>query len=71
MINYIWLALVSYKAEDKKEAERWLGEAEKRFAQYPSGMPLATRPGQTETMELHDWLEAHILRREAERLIPH
>jgi hypothetical protein len=69
VVSYLWLALMSYKAEDKKEAERRLGEAEKWFAQYPSGMPLRTGPGQPETMALHDWLEAHVLYLEAKKTI--
>jgi hypothetical protein len=69
VVSYLWLALMSYKAEDRKEAERWLAEAEKWFAQYPGGMPLGTGPGQPETMDLHDWLEAHVLYNEAKKTI--
>ena len=36
---------------------------------HPTGMPQVGGPSLHHGMNLHDWLEGHILRREAERLI--
>jgi tetratricopeptide (TPR) repeat protein len=69
VVNYLWLALAAHKAGEKKEAESWLDKADKWFAQYPTGMPQVGGPALHDGINLHDWLEAHILRREAERLI--
>jgi serine/threonine protein kinase/Tfp pilus assembly protein PilF len=69
VVNHLWLALVSHKLGEDKEARRWLGEADNWLAQYPTGMPLSPLAGGIGAMDLHDWLEAHVLRREAARLI--
>ena len=37
------------------------------FEQYPKGIPVA--PDNSRGMHLHNWLEAQVLRREAEALL--
>jgi tetratricopeptide (TPR) repeat protein len=67
VVNWLWLALANHQLRKPKEARRWLGEAQKWLDQFGDGMP----PHAEEELGLHfhNWLEAQILRREAEELI--
>jgi hypothetical protein len=49
------------------EARRWLAKAQAWLDQYGDGMP--TRAREELGLDLHNWLEAHLLRREAETLL--
>jgi hypothetical protein len=50
-----------------EEARRWLGKARAWLDQYGDEMPV--RAEEEFRLHLHNWLEAHVLRREAEALI--
>jgi hypothetical protein len=67
VLNRLWLALPNQRLGKAEEARRWLGKAQARLAQYGDGMP--PRAEAEVGLHLHDWLEAHVLRREAEALI--
>ena len=49
------------------EARRWLNKARAWLDHYRDGMP--ARAEEELGLDLHNWLEAHVLRREAEALI--
>jgi tetratricopeptide (TPR) repeat protein len=68
VLNWLWLALVNQRLGEGEEARRWLDKAQAWLDQYRNGM---TDQADGETgLHLHNWLEAHVLRREAEALIP-
>jgi tetratricopeptide (TPR) repeat protein len=67
VLNWLWLALAKQRLGKAEEARRWLNKAQAWLDQYRDGMPA----GAEEELGLHphNWLEAHVLRREAEALI--
>jgi tetratricopeptide (TPR) repeat protein len=67
VLNWLWLALAQQRVGKFEEARRWLDKATAWLDQYPDGMP--DRAEEELGLHLHNWLEAHILRREAEALI--
>jgi eukaryotic-like serine/threonine-protein kinase len=67
MLNWLWLALANQRLGKGEEARRWLNKARAWLDQYRDGMP--ARAEEEFGMHLHNWLEAHVLRREAEALI--
>ena len=67
VLNWLWLALAHQRLESAEEARRWLGKAQAWLDQYDNGMP--ARAEAEVGLHLHNWLEAHVLRREAEALI--
>jgi hypothetical protein len=66
VLNWLWLALAHQRLGKTKEARRWLSKAQAWLDQYRDGMP--ARAEQELGLHLHNWLEAHVLRREAEAL---
>jgi serine/threonine-protein kinase len=68
VLNWLWLALAHHRLGKPEEARRWLGKAQAWLDQYREGMP--ARADEELGLHLHNWLEAHVLRREAEALIP-
>ncbi len=68
VVNWLWLALTSQRLGHAEEARRWLGKAQAWLDQFRDGMSAWAE----RELGLHDhnWLEAHVLRREAEALIP-
>ena len=67
VVNWLWLALANQRLGKAEEARRWLNKAQAWLDQYRDGMPAR---GEAELeLHLHNWLEAHVLRREAEALI--
>jgi tetratricopeptide (TPR) repeat protein len=66
VVNWLWLALAYQKGGSAAEARRWLDKAARWLDQQGDRMP-------RETVDLglhrHGWLEAHVLRREAEGLL--
>jgi tetratricopeptide (TPR) repeat protein len=67
VLNWLWLALAHERLGKSEEARRWLDKSTAWLDQYRDGMP-----GGAEAklgLHLHNWLEAHVLRREAEALI--
>jgi tetratricopeptide (TPR) repeat protein len=67
VVNGLWLALAKQRLGRGEEARRWLNKAQAWLDQYPDGMP--ARAEKEFGLHLHNWLEAHVLRREAEALI--
>jgi len=67
VVNWLWLALANQRLGKAEEARRWLGKAQAWLDQYGDGMP--ARAEAEVGLHLHNWLEAHVLRREAEALI--
>jgi tetratricopeptide (TPR) repeat protein len=67
VVNWVWLALAHQRLGQSEEARRWLAKAQTWLDQYRDGMP--TRAEEEFGLHLHNWLEAHVLRREAEALL--
>jgi serine/threonine-protein kinase len=68
VLNWLWLAMAHQRLGKTEEAHSWLEKADKWLDQYPDGMP---PNAESELgLHLHNWLEANVLRREAEALIP-
>ncbi len=68
VLNWLWLALSNQRLGKAEEARRWLEKAQVWLDQYHDGMP--ARAEEELGLHYHNWLEAHVLRREAEALIP-
>jgi serine/threonine-protein kinase len=66
VVNWLWLALAHQQAGRAEEARRWLGKAAAWLDEQGDRMPLETG---LMGVQLHNWLEAHVLRREAEGLL--
>jgi serine/threonine-protein kinase len=66
VLNWLWLALAHQRLGKSEEARRWLDRATEWLDQYRAGMP--DRADEELGLHLHDWLEAHVLQREAEAL---
>jgi tetratricopeptide (TPR) repeat protein len=67
VVNWLWLALAHQRLGKAEEARRWLGKAQAWLDQYGDGMP--ARADEELGLHFHNWLEAHVLRREAEALL--
>jgi serine/threonine-protein kinase len=67
VLNWLWLALAQQRLGKTEDARRWLRKAAAWLDQYRDGMP--ARADQELGLHLHNWLEAHVLRREAENLL--
>jgi serine/threonine-protein kinase len=67
VLNWLWLALAHQRLGKSKEARDWLEKATTWLDQFRNGMP--ARAEEALGLHLHNWLEAHVLRREAEALI--
>jgi tetratricopeptide (TPR) repeat protein len=67
VLNWLWLALAQQRVGKAEEAHRWLDKATAWLDQFREGMP--DRAEEDQGLHLHNWLEASVLRREAEALI--
>jgi tetratricopeptide (TPR) repeat protein len=67
VLSWLWLALTYQRLGKAEEARRWLGEAQAWLDALGDRLP--SRAEQELGLHLHNWLEAHILRREAEALL--
>jgi serine/threonine-protein kinase len=67
VLNWLWLSLAQRRLGKAEEARRWLNMAQAWLDQYRDGIP--ARAEEELGLHLHNWLEAHVLRREAEALI--
>jgi tetratricopeptide (TPR) repeat protein len=67
VLNWLWLALAQQRLGKTEEARRWLGKATAWLDQYRDGMP--ARAEEESGLHLHNWLEANVLRREAEAMV--
>jgi serine/threonine-protein kinase len=64
VLNWLWLALAKQRLGQPEEARRRLAQATKCLALFRDGLPAGAGPELK--LDLHNWLEAHILRREGE-----
>jgi hypothetical protein len=67
VLNRLWLALADRRLGKAEEACRRLGEAQAWLDRFGDGMPGGAE--EELGLHLHNWLEAHVLRREAEALL--
>ena len=67
VLNWLWLALVNDRLGKPEEARRWLNTATLWLDKFTNVRPVSAE-GEL-GLHLHNWLEAHILRREAEAAI--
>jgi tetratricopeptide (TPR) repeat protein len=67
VVNWLWLALAHQRLGEAKEARHWMAKAQAWLDQYGDGLP--ARADEELGLHLHNWLEAHVLRREAEALL--
>jgi tetratricopeptide (TPR) repeat protein len=67
VLNWLWLALAQQRLGKSEEARRWLDKATAWLDQYGDGMPARAR--EELGLDVHNWLEAHVLRRQADTLI--
>jgi Tfp pilus assembly protein PilF len=63
VVSWLWLALMHQKMGEREEARRWLNKAVNWMDQQGGQMPIETP---ALSAHLHNWLEAHLLRQEAE-----
>jgi serine/threonine-protein kinase len=66
VLNWLWLALAHQKLGRADDARRWLDKAANWLDQQGGRMPVETREMGSHR---HNWLEAHVLRQEAEALL--
>jgi tetratricopeptide (TPR) repeat protein len=74
VVSSLWLALTKQRLGKTEESRRLLGRAAQWLDQarpdfYESELGVAGSDEYTEGLHLHSWLEAHVLRREAEALL--
>jgi tetratricopeptide (TPR) repeat protein/tRNA A-37 threonylcarbamoyl transferase component Bud32 len=67
VVNWLWLALAQQRLGKSDEARRSLDQATAWLDQYRDEMPRDAE--QKVGLHIHNWLEAHVLRREAEGMI--
>ena len=67
VLNWLWLSLVEQRRGKPAEARAWLEKTTKWLDLYPKGIPVV--PDDATGLHLHNWLEAHVLRREVEALL--
>jgi hypothetical protein len=65
-VNWLWLAMAYQKIGEKEEAQRWLKKAEIWLDSLGDEMPANAH---ALALHHHNWLEAHVLRREAKILL--
>ncbi|MDB5319640.1 MAG: tetratricopeptide repeat protein kinase family protein [Phycisphaerales bacterium] len=68
VVNWAWLALAQQRLGKTEEAQRWLAKTQTWLDQYRDGIPPSAEAELG--LHLHNWLEANVLRREAEAMIP-
>jgi tetratricopeptide (TPR) repeat protein len=66
VLSWLWLALAYHKMGNPDEARRWLDRADNWLDQQGGRMP---RENPSMGSDLHNWLEAQVLRREADPLL--
>jgi serine/threonine-protein kinase len=66
VLNWLWLALAYQQRGRAEEGRRWLNKAAGWLDQQGGRMP---RDNTVVRLHLHGWLEAHVLRQEAEALL--
>jgi tetratricopeptide (TPR) repeat protein len=66
VVNWLWLAMSCHQQGDAMEAQRWLTKAETWLSSFPEETP---QNALVLGLHRHNWLESHILLKEARRLI--
>jgi tetratricopeptide (TPR) repeat protein len=74
VVGWLWLALAEQRLGKTEEARRWLDQAAKWLDQarpdfYDRDEGVPDSDEEKAGLHLHHWLEAHVLRREAEALL--
>jgi tetratricopeptide (TPR) repeat protein len=67
VLNWLWLALAHQRLGKAEASRRWLEKARAWLDQYRDGM--TARAEEELGLHYHNWLEAHVLRREADAMI--
>ena len=67
VLNWLWLALAHHKLGNTDEAKSWLTKASEWLDNV--GPELPANAEASLSLHRHNWLEAHVLRREAEALL--
>ncbi|MBV8456358.1 MAG: tetratricopeptide repeat protein, partial [Acetobacteraceae bacterium] len=67
VLNWLWLALAQQRLGNPEQARRWLDKVTAWLDLYRDGLP--DRAEAEVGLHLHNWLEAHVLRREAEATV--
>jgi tetratricopeptide (TPR) repeat protein len=67
VVNWLWLALANQRLGKNDEARSWLTKAKTWLDQFHDG--LSPHAEQDLGLHVHNWLEANVLRREAEAMI--
>src|SRR5262249_15457185 len=67
VVTWLWLALANQRLGKADEARRWLDRAAQRLDLHKDGLP--ARGEEKLGLDLHNWLEAHLLLREAQALL--
>jgi serine/threonine-protein kinase len=67
LLNWLWLAIAHHRLGNDEDSQRWLNMAQTWLDQ--GGKAMSDRLEDEIGLHLHNWLEAHVLRREAEALI--
>jgi WD40 repeat protein/tetratricopeptide (TPR) repeat protein/predicted Ser/Thr protein kinase len=65
VVNWLWLAMAHYRLGQKEEARKELAKSEEWFGKHGKQFPGPA----IKSLHYHDWLEAHVLIREARRMI--
>jgi hypothetical protein len=68
VVNWVWLASANQRLGKTEEARRWLNKSQAWLDQYHQDLPPDAE--QRLGLHLHNWLEANVLRREAEAMVP-
>jgi tetratricopeptide (TPR) repeat protein len=66
LLNWLWLSLACGKLDRLDEARRWLNQAGNWLDHQGTELPADAR---AVGLDLHNWLEAHVLRREAAAIL--
>jgi hypothetical protein len=67
LLNWLWLSLTEQRVGKPREARHWLNKARAWLDRFSGGMP--DRAEEELGLHLHDWLEAHVLCREAQAVL--
>jgi tetratricopeptide (TPR) repeat protein len=67
VVTWLWLALANHRLGKHEEARRWLEKAAKWLD--AQGGRLKAGAEKADGLDLHNWLEAHVLLREAQALL--
>jgi tetratricopeptide (TPR) repeat protein len=66
VVDWLWLALAHHRLGNSVNARSWLNKATAWLDGLGDQMPANANSFK---LDLHNWLEAHVLRREAERVL--